>query len=87
MARESVQRKLDRIRAPRVFITYDVETSDGIEKRELPFVVGVLADLSGMPAQPLLHISQRKFIEIDRDNIDRVIGETVPRVAFTVRIF
>ena len=53
MAKESLQKKLGRVRPPRVHITYDVEVGDAIEKRDLPFVVGVLADLSGMPEKPL----------------------------------
>jgi len=84
MARESLQKKLSRVRPPRVHITYDVETGGAIEKREIPFVAGVLADLSGMPEKPLLPISERKFIEIDRDNFDQVMTKCEPRVAFKV---
>ncbi|MBV9403737.1 MAG: type VI secretion system contractile sheath small subunit, partial [Acidobacteriaceae bacterium] len=66
MAKESLQKKVGRVRPPRVHITYDVEIGDSIEKRELPFVVGVLADLSGTPDKPLPPIAKRKFVEIDR---------------------
>ncbi len=71
MPKESLQKKIGRVRPPRVQITYDVETGGAIEKKELPFVVGVLADLSGQPDKPLPAIKDRKFVEIDRDNFDR----------------
>jgi type VI secretion system protein ImpB len=83
-SRESTQKKLGRIRPPRVHITYDVETGGAIEKRELPFVVGVFADLSGMPDKPLPKYKDRKFIEIDRDNVDQVMAKQTPRIAFKV---
>ncbi|MFW6239690.1 MAG: type VI secretion system contractile sheath small subunit, partial [Thermodesulfobacteriota bacterium] len=70
MARESRQHTLDRVRSPRVQITYDVEIGDAIEMKEIPFVVGVLSDLSGKPEEPLPKPKDRKFIEIDRDNFD-----------------
>ena len=84
MAKESLQKKLSRVRPPRVHITYDVETGDAIEKREIPFVVGVMADLSGQPEQPLPPLKDRKFVEIDKDNFDRVLGQVNPRLAFKV---
>jgi type VI secretion system protein ImpB len=84
MARESTQHKLDRVRSPRVQITYDVETGDAIEMKELPFVMGVLADLSGKPAEPLPKVRDRKFVEIDRDNFDAVMRGMKPRLAFRV---
>lgn len=86
MARESVQKKLGRVRPPRVHITYDVETGGAIEKRELPFVVGVFADLSGQPdpSTPLPKYQDRKFIDIDRDNVDQVMAKQNPRLAFKV---
>ena len=84
MPKESLQQKLSRVRPPRVHITYDVETGGAIEKREIPFVVGVLADLSGMPEKPLPPIKERKFVEIDRDNFDQVMTKCAPRVAFKV---
>jgi type VI secretion system protein ImpB len=67
-----------------VQITYDVETGGAIEKKELPFVVGVLADLSGQPDKPLPAIKDRKFVEIDRDNFDQVLAKMAPRLAFKV---
>ena len=84
MARESVQKKLGRIRPPRVHITYDVETGGAIEKRELPFVVGVLGDLSGHADKPLPKLKDRKFVEIDRDNLDQAMAKIGPRQAFKV---
>ena len=81
---ESLQHKLDRVRPPRVQITYDVETGGAIQKKELPFVVGVLADLSGKPAEPLAKLKERKFVEIDRDNFGDVLASTRPRLAFQV---
>ncbi len=81
---ESVQHKLDRVRPPRVHITYDVEIGDAIEMKEIPFVVGVLADLSGKPDEPLPKMKDRKFIEIDRDNFDQVLEGMSPRLAYRV---
>lgn len=81
---ESLQHKLDRVRPPRVHITYDVEIGDAIEMKEIPFVVGVLSDLSGKPDEPLPKMKDRKFIEIDRDNFDKVLEGMKPRVAFRV---
>ncbi len=82
--KESLQHKLDRVRSPRVQITYDVEIGDSIETKEIPFVVGVLADLSGKPEEPLPKLKDRKFIEIDRDNFDKVLEGMKPRLAFRV---
>jgi len=84
MAKESTQHKLDRVRPPRVQITYDVETGGAIEMKELPFVVGILADLSGKPEKPLPKLKNRKLVEIDRDNFDKVLKSTAPRLAFRV---
>jgi type VI secretion system protein ImpB len=84
MARASTQHKIDRVRAPRVHITYDVEIGDAIEMKELPFVMGVLSDLSGKPDEPLPRLRDRKFVEIDRDNFDAVMRGTKPRLAYTV---
>lgn len=84
MARESTQHKLDRVRPPRVHITYDVEIGDAIEMKELPFVMGVLADLSGNPDEPLARLRDRKFVEIDRDNFNAVMKGMKPRLAFWV---
>ncbi len=84
MARESQQHTLDRVRSPRVQITYDVEVGDAIEKKEIPFVVGVMADLSGKPDEPLPKVKDRKFVEIDRDNFNQVLAGTKPRLAYRV---
>src|SRR5580698_7260563 len=84
MPKESLQKKVGRVRPPRVHITYDVEIGDAIEKRDLPFVVGVLADLSGMPDKALPPIAKRKFVAIDRDNVNDVMKKIGPRLAFKV---
>ena len=81
---ESTQHKLSRVRAPRVHITYDVEVGNSIELKELPFVVGVLGDFSGKPDEPLPRMKDRKLIEIDRDNFDKVLAGMKPRLAFSV---
>src|SRR5579859_162816 len=82
--KDSLQKKLSRVRPPRVHITYDVETGDAIEKREIPFVVGVMADLSGQPEQPLPALKDRNFINVDKDTFDQVLGRLNPRLAFKV---
>jgi len=84
MARESTQHKLDRVRPPRVHITYDVEIGDAIEMKELPFVLGVLSDLSGKPDEALPRLRDRKFVDIDRDNFNDVMKGAKPRLAFKV---
>lgn len=84
MARESVHKKLDRVRSPRVHVTYDVEIGDAIELKEIPFVMGVLADLSGKPEESLPRLKERRFVEITPDNFDSVLASMKPRVAFTV---
>lgn len=84
MPKESMQKKVGRVRPPRVHITYDVETGGAIAKRELPFVVGVLADLSGMPEKALPPVAKRKFVSIDRDNLNDVMKRIGPRLAFKV---
>ena len=84
MASESTQKKLDRVRRPRVQITYDVETNGALKKTELPFVVGVLADLSGAPKEPLKALRDRKAVNIDRDNFNDVLARATPRVAMKV---
>lgn len=84
MPRESVHQKLARVRKPRVHITYDVDVGGAIEQKELPFVVGVLADLSGNPKDALPRVKDRKFVEIDRDNFNQVLAGTKPRLTFKV---
>ena len=81
---ESTQHKLDRIRPPRVQITYDVEIGGAIQMKELPFVVGIMSDLSGKPEEPLPKVKDRKFVEIDRDNFNDVLASINPRLAFRV---
>jgi type VI secretion system protein ImpB len=84
MPKESLQKKIGRVRPPRVQITYDVETNGAIQKKELPFVAGVLADLSGDPATPLPPVKERKFVQVDRDNFDKVLAKIEPRLVFKV---
>jgi type VI secretion system protein ImpB len=81
---ESTQKKLSRIRPPRVQITYDVEIGDAIQMKELPFVAGIMADLSGKPAEALPKLKDRKFVEIDRDNFNDVLASCGPRLALSV---
>jgi len=78
--KESTQHKLDRVRAPRVQLTYDVEVGDAIEKKEIPFVAGVVGDFSGQPSEPLAKLKERKFVNIDKDNFDDVLKGMKPRV-------
>src|SRR6476661_4355259 len=82
--KESIQHKIDRIRPPRVQITYDVEVGGAIELKELPFVVGVMGDFSGKPEEALPAVKNRKFVEVDRDNFDQVLSGMSPRLAYTV---
>lgn len=84
MARESVHKKLDRVRPPRVQVTYDVEVGDAIETKEIPFVMGVLADLSGQPREALPRLKDRRFVEITPDNFDSVLESMKPHLAFSV---
>lgn len=84
MPPKGMQHKLTRVRPPRVHITTDVETGDAIEMVELPFVVGVLGDFSGQPAEPLAPLRDRKFVEINPDNFDTVLKAMNPRVSLTV---
>jgi len=84
MGSESQQHKLDRVRRPRVQITYDVETNGAMQKMELPFVVGVMADLSAQPKNPLAALKDRKFVPIDRDNFNNVLDKATPRLAMKV---
>jgi len=75
----SKQKWLERNRPPRVQISYDVETAGAIEKKELPLVVGIFADLSGMP-ETVVPVHERRFVEIDRDNFDKVLAKIGPRL-------
>jgi type VI secretion system protein ImpB len=82
--KESVQKRLQKVRPPRVQLTYEVEKGDAIEQKELPFVVGVLGDFSGDPAQPLPRLRDRKFVNVDLDNFDDVMAGMTPRAAYRV---
>src|SRR6516164_9686304 len=84
MAKASSQKFIARNRAPRVQIEYDVEVYGAQKKIELPFVMGVMADLSGKPADPLAPVADRKFLQFDIDNFDDRLKATKPRVAFSV---
>lgn len=84
MASKSTQHKLDRVRPPRVHVTYDVEIGDAIEIKELPFVMGVLGDFTGQPEQPLPRLRDRKFVEVNPDNFDSVLEGMKPHLAFSV---
>jgi type VI secretion system protein ImpB len=84
MAKESSQKFIARNRAPRVQIEYDVELYGAEKKVQLPFIMGVLADLSGNPAEPLAAVGDRKMLEIDVDNFDERLKAMKPRVAFRV---
>jgi type VI secretion system protein ImpB len=81
---DSLQKWVGRNRPPRVQITYDVEIGDAVEKKELPLVVGLLADLSGHPAAPLPKMKERRLVEIDRDNFNEIIGKISPRLDLSV---
>ena len=81
---ESVQKKLQRIRPPRVQLTYDVEVGDGIASKELPFVVGVMGDFSAASEVEKTKLKDKKFINVDLDNIDEVMQSLAPRAAFQV---
>ena len=82
---KSIQHKLDRVRKPRVHITYDVEIGNAVVKKELPFVMGVMGDFSGNPTTPPKALSQRKFVSIDRDNFNEVMKNISPELNFKVK--
>jgi type VI secretion system protein ImpB len=81
---ESMQHKLDRVRRPRVQITYDVETNGAMVKTELPFVIGIMADLSAQRKEALPGLKDRKFVPVDRDNFNDVLDRAAPRLAMKV---
>ncbi|WP_019996849.1 type VI secretion system contractile sheath small subunit [Aureimonas ureilytica] len=81
---ESLQHKLNRVRKPRVHITYDVETEGAEVRKELPFVVGVLGDFSGKSYEPQKPLRERKFTQIDRDNFDETLQRLTPGAQFRV---
>ena len=80
----STQKKLERVRHPRVNISYEVETGGAIEKKELPFLMGVLGDFTGQPTEPLPKLKERKFVEVTPDNFDDVLASMKPHLAFAV---
>jgi len=82
--KESIQKRLQKVRPPRVQLTYEVEKGDAIEQKELPFVVGVLGDFSGNPEQPLPRLRDRKFVNVDLDNFDDVMSGMTPRATYRV---
>lgn len=84
MAKESIHKKLERVRPPRVHVTYDVEIGDAIEVKELPFVMGVMSDLSGQPIEPLPRLKDRKFVQVSLDNFDGVLESMKPHLQFAV---
>jgi len=85
--KDSVQKRLERVRPPRVQLTYDVEIGDAIEQKELPFVMGVMGDFTGQrdPDQPLPKLKDRKFVNIDLDNFDEVMDGMAPRASYRVK--
>jgi len=85
MGSESIHDKLRRVRKPRVHITYEVETEGAVVVKELPFVVGVLGDFSGNPTEKLKPLKDRKFVQIDRDNINDVMKRMTPGLNLKVK--
>ncbi|MCC7011418.1 MAG: type VI secretion system contractile sheath small subunit [Planctomycetes bacterium] len=81
----SIHKKLERVRKPRVHITYDVETGGAAVKKELPFVVGVMGDFSGNPTTALKPLKDRKFVQIDRDNFNEVMAKIAPELNMKVQ--
>ncbi|MEO3711522.1 type VI secretion system contractile sheath small subunit [Roseateles flavus] len=85
--KESVQKRLEKVRPPRVQLSYEVEIGDAIEAKELPFVVGVMGDFSGKrdADAPLPKLKDRKFVNVDMDNLDEVIDGITPRASYRVK--
>lgn len=85
--KDSIQKRLDKVRPPRVQLTYDVEIGDAIEKKEIPFVAGVLGDFTGKqdPDKPLEKLKDRKFVNIDLDNFDEVMKGMSPKASYRVK--
>jgi type VI secretion system protein ImpB len=81
---DSTQKKLERVRPPRIQISYEVETGGAIEMKELPFLMGVLGDFTGQPTEPLPKLKDRKFVEVNPDNFDDVLASMKPHLAFSV---
>jgi type VI secretion system protein ImpB len=85
--KESVQKRLERVRPPRVQLSYDVEIGDAIESKELPFVMGVMGDFTGQqdPNKPLPKLKERKFVNVDLDNFDEVLDGMAPKASYRVK--
>lgn len=83
--KESVQKRLQKVRAPRVQMTYDVEIGDALENKELPFVVGVIGDFGGDPAVAKKSLKDRNFVNVDSSNFDEVLGGVAPVASFRVK--
>jgi type VI secretion system protein ImpB len=85
--KDSIQKRLDKVRPPRVQLTYDVEIGDAIEQKELPFVAGVLGDFTGKqdPNKPLDKLKDRKFVSVDLDNFDDVMKGMAPKASYRVK--
>ncbi len=85
--KDRIQKRLDKVRPPRVQLTYDVEVGDAIEQKEVPFVVGVLGDFTGQtnPDKPLPKIKDRKFVKVDLDNFDEVMKGMAPSATYRVK--
>jgi type VI secretion system protein ImpB len=85
--KDSIQKRLDKVRPPRVQLTYDVEIGDAIEKKEIPFVAGVLGDFTGKhdPDKPLEKLKDRKFVNVDLDNFDEVMKGMSPKASYRVK--
>ena len=85
--KDSVQKRLEKVRPPRVQLTYDVEIGDAIEQKEIPFVTGVLADFTGQtdPNQPLPKLKDRKFVSVDLDTFDEVMKGMTPKASYRVK--
>jgi type VI secretion system protein ImpB len=84
MARQSTQKKLSRVRPPRVQIEYEVQVGDAIEIKEIPFVMGVLGDFAGQPVEEQARLKDRKFVEVTPDNFDDVLSSMKPHLAYSV---
>ncbi len=83
--KDSVQKRLEKVRPPRVQLTYDVEIGDAIEQKEIPFVTGVLADFTGQRDASLPKLKDRKFVSVDMDNFDEVMNGMAPKASFRVK--
>jgi type VI secretion system protein ImpB len=85
--KDSVQKRLERVRPPRVQLSYDVEIGDAIESKELPFVMGVMGDFTGQqdPDKPLPKLKERKFVNVDLDNFDEVLDGMAPKASYRVK--